>query len=105
MTVIVSGAAGFVGSHLIRGLVEKGEKVIGIDNFNDYYSPELKRMRISSLIPENTEIVELDLTDKSRLSNLFTKIKPTGPVPSLNISMASGFCRIPSDIERRSLSP
>lgn len=77
MTVIVSGAAGFVGSHLIRGLVEKGEKVIGIDNFNDYYSPELKRMRISSLIPENTEIVELDLTDKSRLSNLFTKIKPT----------------------------
>jgi UDP-glucuronate 4-epimerase len=77
MTVLVSGAAGFVGAHLVKSLAEKGETVVGLDNFNDYYSPELKRMRIASLIPNSVEIVELNLTDREKLSNLIAKLKPT----------------------------
>ena len=45
-TNIVTGAAGFIGSHLVEALLSLGEKVIGIDQFNDYYDPALKRKNI-----------------------------------------------------------
>ena len=46
---IVTGAAGFIGSNLAEALIQQGENVIGIDNLNDYYNPELKRRNLSSL--------------------------------------------------------
>ena len=46
MTLLVTGAAGFIGSHVAMALLERGEQVIGIDNLNDYYDPALKRARI-----------------------------------------------------------
>ena len=48
-TSIVTGAAGFIGSHLVEALLNRGERVIGIDHFNDYYAPELKHKNISHL--------------------------------------------------------
>ena len=47
--VLITGAAGFIGSHALRALADVGFEVIGIDSFNSYYSPELKRKRIDSL--------------------------------------------------------
>ena len=49
MTFLVTGAAGFIGYHLSERLLSRGERVIGIDNVNDYYSPKLKRDRITDL--------------------------------------------------------
>ena len=49
MTVLVTGAAGFIGYHLSKRLLEAGHQVIGIDNINDYYSPDLKFARLSEL--------------------------------------------------------
>ncbi|MCL2925813.1 MAG: GDP-mannose 4,6-dehydratase, partial [Trichodesmium sp. MAG_R04] len=45
--VIVTGVGGFIGSHLAETLLNQGDKVIGIDEFNDYYNPTLKRQNIS----------------------------------------------------------
>jgi UDP-glucuronate 4-epimerase len=49
MTVLVTGAAGFIGYHVSRRLLEQGERVIGIDNLNPYYDPKLKRDRLAEL--------------------------------------------------------
>ena len=49
MTLLVTGAAGFIGSHVAMALLERGEQVIGIDNLNDYYDPALKLARIERL--------------------------------------------------------
>ncbi|PMB43816.1 UDP-glucose 4-epimerase [Fischerella thermalis CCMEE 5205] len=46
---IVTGAAGFIGSHLVEALLKRGEEVIGIDEFNDYYNPTIKRKNIAHL--------------------------------------------------------
>ena len=49
MTALVTGAAGFIGYHVARRLLERGERVIGIDNLNDYYDPRLKQDRLEAL--------------------------------------------------------
>ena len=49
MTTLVTGAAGFIGFHLSKRLIEQGEKVIGFDNLNDYYDPSLKEARLKIL--------------------------------------------------------
>ena len=43
MKILVTGAAGFIGSHVSRALLSRGDEVVGIDNLNDYYDPKLKR--------------------------------------------------------------
>ena len=46
MTVLVTGVAGFIGSATARALLERGDRVVGIDNLNEYYDPALKRARV-----------------------------------------------------------
>jgi UDP-glucuronate 4-epimerase len=53
MTVLVTGAAGFIGFHVARALLERGEDVVGIDNLNDYYDPRLKQDRLDALPATN----------------------------------------------------
>ena len=49
MTVLVTGAAGFIGFHVCQALVKRGERVVGVDNLNDYYDVSLKKARLAVL--------------------------------------------------------
>jgi UDP-glucuronate 4-epimerase len=74
---LVTGSAGFIGSHVSRSLLGQGAKVIGIDNYNDYYSPALKRDRDRELRRHpNFFSVEGDLADFSSLAALFEEHRP-----------------------------
>ncbi len=64
MSILVTGGAGFIGSHVLDRLVERGEKVVCLDNFNDYYSPDVKRSNIEqALASGQVELVEGDIRD------------------------------------------
>lgn len=61
--VFITGAAGFVGFHLARHLAERGDVVVGYDNFNDYYNPQLKRERAKILQEAGIRVIEGDICD------------------------------------------
>lgn len=69
MTILITGAAGFIGSQLARHLLARGETVIGIDNLNDYYSVELKKARLGQLESwDEFSFLKLDFTDFDALT-------------------------------------
>ncbi|CAN1159026.1 UDP-glucuronate 4-epimerase 3 [Linum perenne] len=69
--ILVTGAAGFVGSHVSAALRRRGDGVVGLDNFNSYYDPSLKQSRRSLLDNEGVFIVEGDINDAALLKSLF----------------------------------
>nr|WP_315199916.1 NAD-dependent epimerase [uncultured Aquabacterium sp.] len=73
--ILVTGAAGFIGMHVSRALLQRGDTVIGLDNLNDYYDPQLKRDRVACLEdgPDAARFrfVEADLADMAGLNSLF----------------------------------
>ena len=71
--VLVTGGAGFVGFHLSMRLHRDGVRVLALDNFDPYYSTELKRARQAMLAKEGIELVEADMCDEARLSELLLK--------------------------------
>jgi len=81
MKVLVTGAAGFIGSTLSLRLLERGDEVIGIDNHNDYYDPALKEARLARQIDHpNYTHIRLDLADRAGMAALFEEHKPQGVV-------------------------
>ena len=81
MKVLVTGAAGFIGSTLSMRLLDRGDQVIGIDNHNDYYDPALKEARLSRFIDNpNYTHVRMDLADRAGMAALFEEHKPQGVV-------------------------
>jgi UDP-glucuronate 4-epimerase len=73
MKILVTGAAGFIGAAVSSVLAERGDKVFGIDNLNDYYSPALKQMRLDLLKSfENFSFQKMDFTDISAIKSLFS---------------------------------
>lgn len=75
--ILVTGAAGFIGFHLCRYLCERGDAVIGLDNFNDYYDPKIKFDRTENLKELNIEIIKGDILDADLLEKLVIKNKIT----------------------------
>jgi UDP-glucuronate 4-epimerase len=72
MTYLVTGGAGFVGSHVARTLLERGDSVVVIDNFNDYYDPAIKRSNAQSLSRyEHFTLVEGDIRDADLIQRIF----------------------------------
>ena len=72
MKILVTGAAGFIGSKLMYSLRERGDEVIGIDNFNDYYDVRLKEARVSAM---KLDVRKMDITNKYVLDSLFASEK------------------------------
>jgi UDP-glucuronate 4-epimerase len=81
MKVLVTGSAGFIGSALSIRLLDRGDEVIGIDNHNDYYDPELKEARLNRhLNHPNYKHVRMDIEDKELVDSLFKENQFEGVV-------------------------
>ena len=76
MKILVTGAAGFIGMHVSQLLLARGETVVGLDNLNDYYSPQLKRDRLVRLTPAaGFRFVHMDVADRPAMEALFAEHK------------------------------
>ena len=74
MKVLVTGAAGFIGAHLSKKLIEAGAQVYGLDNLNDYYDVQLKKDRMTALAEgPNFTHINLHLADRPAMEELFTR--------------------------------
>lgn len=77
MTILVTGAAGFIGFSVIAQLIDRGEKIVGIDNLNDYYDPKLKEDRIAHLdsLGGEFQFIKVDFSDDEALENALKYIE------------------------------
>ena len=76
--ILVTGAAGFIGSYVSVRLAAMGHQVVGCDNFNDYYDPQLKHDRVAALLaPAGVACEVVELADAAQVEALFARVKPT----------------------------
>ncbi|HSU39057.1 MAG TPA: NAD-dependent epimerase/dehydratase family protein, partial [Polyangiaceae bacterium] len=77
LTVLLTGAAGFIGSHAAVALAARGDRVIGLDNFNSYYDPRRKRANVAEIAAQapaaDFRLIEGDLRDKPLIERLFAE--------------------------------
>ena len=94
MKYLVTGAAGFIGSHLCQRLATEGNEVIAIDNFSDYYDINLKKLRVEKLLtPLQLKVLSVDISDKNAIDELIVSSKPEVVI---NLAAQAGV-RLPTD--------
>src|SRR5687768_14288141 len=77
MRVLVTGAAGFIGSHLSQVLLARGDEVLGFDNLNTYYDPRLKQSRLDRLLPlPGFRFLRGSLEDRAAVDEAFASFQP-----------------------------
>ena len=78
MTILITGVAGFIGSHLAYNMLSQNFNVLGIDNLNNYYDKSLKNARLDQLIKNKNYFVfrKIDLCNKDSLNLLFDEFEP-----------------------------
>jgi len=106
MTILVTGGAGFIGYHLSDRLMTRGDRVIAIDNLNDYYDPKLKRDRIADLLARHGDaltFLPLDFADhgalEAGLAQLdFDRIAHLGAQPGVRYSIENPRAYVQSNL-------
>ena len=79
--ILVTGSAGFIGSALSIRLLERGDDVVGLDNHNNYYDPDLKEARLSRYLDNpNYEHIRADIEDKELITEIFESYKFDGVI-------------------------
>nr|WP_317852874.1 NAD-dependent epimerase [Mammaliicoccus sp. Marseille-Q6498] len=76
MKILITGTAGFIGSHLSKKLISQNHEVVGIDNINDYYDVTIKEDRLKSIGTENFNFYKIDLEDYEKMDEIFKAEKP-----------------------------
>lgn len=77
MDVLVTGAAGFIGYHVAQRLLARGDRVVGIDNLNDYYEVSLKEARLAGLTAQPSfRFIKADIADRAALARIFADVRP-----------------------------
>ncbi|WP_374533849.1 GDP-mannose 4,6-dehydratase, partial [Phenylobacterium sp.] len=75
--ILVTGSAGFIGSHVAHRLLDRGDEVVGLDNLNPYYDPSLKQARLARLEARpGYRHVAIDLADRDGVARLFSEHQP-----------------------------
>ena len=93
-TVLVTGAAGFIGFHVAQRLLPKGRQVVGLDSVNDYYDPQLKEARLDILKAQpGFTFVKLDLADRAAIKSLFAQHRFPRRGPSRGAGRRALFAR------------
>src|SRR2546430_11519836 len=76
MRVLVTGGAGFIGSHLCARLVGRGDEVTAVDNFDPFYPERLKRRAIEPLLRSGMRLVAADIRDEAAMESAFRESRP-----------------------------
>ena len=77
MQYLITGAAGFIGSHLCHKLAKEGNKIVAVDSYSNYYDVELKNYRVKELLESlKIDVINLDITDDIKFDDLVNKSKP-----------------------------
>ena len=104
-SVLVTGAAGFIGMHVAKRLIRQGVSVVGIDNLNDYYDVRLKEARLQQLLHlPGFSFVRLDMTDRAGMDALFQrerfgKVVNLAAQPGVRYSLKNPHAYVGSNIE------
>lgn len=119
MKILVTGAAGFIGAALVKALMTRGEEIVGLDNINDYYTPELKLARLADAGIDGTALregetvqshsyagyrfVRMDLTDRLGMEKLFARehfdiVVNLAGQPGVRYSLENPFSYVESNV-------